>query len=321
MSNYVWVLKKIYEYIPRRSQLKFVLLFVFISLFLWTFTKLSNEQTAKVTFPVKFTETPDLIIIEDSAETKISLTLTSSGLDLFLYSFKKYIKLNLSSASFNKGTGVIDLYKQKFQVQKQLYEGTIINDIDPLLIEFDYSTLGRKKVEVVPDINLSFLSGYDKFNDLKIKPDSIFISGPLSIIDTLKKIPTVSIKYENINKDVNDYVKLFQINPLLKYQTEFVNIDFSVKKFTEKSLIVPINIINLPDSLSIRLFPQVVEVSFSIPLEKAELINSNNFSFTCDYLSSDFGKKDILIIDLVDKPKTANRVKWEPKYVNYLIRE
>jgi len=321
MSNHNLILKKIYSYFPFKSQFKFIFLFISISISLWIFTKLSDKQTAKISFPIKFVKIPDLIIVEDGMKSNVNLTVTSSGFDLLLNSFKKSIELNLSLASFNDGKGLIDLFKQKFQIEKQFFEGTIINDINPLSLEFVYSKLGRKKVEVFTNDELTFLSGYNKFDEWNIKPDSILVSGPISIIDTLNKIPTILIKYENINSDINDFVELSRIHPLLEYNPEFVDINLTVKKYTEKTLTSPINIINLPDSLSIRLFPQILEVSFIVPIENAESINSNDFYFSCNYLDSDLGKKDILIINLDKKPETATRVKWEPKYVNYLIRK
>ena len=81
-------------------------------------------------------------------KSNVDITVTSSGFDLLLNSFIKPIELNLSLASFNDGKGSIDLFKQKFQIEKQFFEGTIINEIDPLSLEFVYSKLGRKKVEV-----------------------------------------------------------------------------------------------------------------------------------------------------------------------------
>ena len=181
--------------------------------------------------------------------------------------------------------------------------------------------LGRKKVKVSTNDELIFLSGYNKFQDWDIKPDSILVSGPISIIDTLHKVPTILIKYDNINSDINDFVELSKIHSLLEYNAEFVEINLMVKKYTEKTLTSPINMINLPDSLSIKLFPQILEVSFTVPIESAESISSNDFSFSCNYLDSDLGKKDILIINLDKKPEIVTRVKWEPTYVNYLIRE
>ena len=321
MSNHNLMLKKIFNNFPQKSQFKFIFLFISISFSLWIFTKLSDKQTAKISFPVEFINTPDLIIVEEETENNVNLTLTSSGFDLILYSFKNAIQLNLSLATYNSGNGLIDLSKQNFQIQKQLFEGTIINEIYPPVLNFDYSKLSRKKVRVSANDDLKFMSGYNKFSDWDIEPDSILVSGPISIIDTLKHIPTNVINYYNVNSDINEFVELSKIHPLLEYNRKFVDINLSVKKYTEKTLSSPINIINLPDSLSIRLFPQILEVSFIIPIESAESVNSNDFYFFCDYLDSDFGNKDILIIKLLEKPEMTARVKWEPKYVNYLIRK
>ena len=321
MSNLYPIFKTIRSYFPQKSQFKFILLFILISFSLWTFTKLSNVQTSKISFPVELTNIPDLMIIDQAFDKNINLTMTSSGFDLLIYSIKNSMQLNLSLANYNNGIGSIKLSDQKFQIQKQLFEGTIINEIDPPILNFDYSNLIRKKVKVSANANLTYMSGYNKFGSWEIKPDSIFVSGPFSIVDSLKTISTLLINYDNINFDLNEDLELLSIHPQVEYDTKFVNINLSVKKYTEKTLSSPINIINLPDSLSIRLFPQNIDISFTIPLENAESISSNDFSFYCDFIESDLGNKDKLIIKLSKKPETVTRLKWEPKYVKYLIRE
>ena len=321
MSNLYPILKKIRSYLPQKSQFKFIILFILISFSLWIFTKLSDEQTSKISFPVELINIPDLMIIDQAPDKNINLTVTSSGFDLLIYSIKNSIQLNLSLANYNNGIGSIKLSDQKFQIQKQLFEGTIINEIDPPILNFDYSNLRRKKVKVSANANLTYMSGYNKFGSWEIKPDSIFVSGPFSIVDSLKTISTLLINYDNINFDLNEDLELLSIHPQVEYDTKFVNINLSVKKYTEKTLSSPINIINLPDSLSIRLFPQNIDISFTIPLENAESISPNDFSFYSDFIESDLGNKDKLIIKLSKKPETVSRLKWEPKYVKYLIRE
>lgn len=322
MSIFVEFLKNLYNAFPRRNQLKFFFLFVFISSFFWTFTKLSSIHTSHIVFSTEFIKSPDLISPQALEDKKIRLNLTSTGLQLFLYSFfKTPIKIDLEDAYFKENRGSVDLYKQKFQIENQLYEGTIINNIDPIKIEFHYSMLGKKKIKIIPDVDVSFRLGYDKFEDWKVEPDSVFVSGPTSIIDSLNRISTVFSRYENIDQDINTYIQLVRIHSSLNLEPQIVKVNLPVRKFTEKIFSTPINITNLPDTLSIKLFPQVVNVSFSVPLEKAESINLNDFSFSCNYLDSNFGKKPILTINLDNKPDEARKIKWNPKYINYLIRE
>ena len=94
-----------------------------------------------------------------------------------------------------------------------------------------------------------------------------------------------------------------------------------VKRFTEKSLEVLINIKNLPDSLAIKLFPQSLEVTFLILIDKAEGITASDFNFICDFNKVQKTKKNTLDVLLDIKPKGVSNVRWKPKKVDYLIRK
>ena len=84
MPNLYSILKTIRSYFPQKSQFKFILLFILISFSLWIFTKLSDEQTSKISFPVELINIPDLVIIDQAVDKNINLTLTSSGFDLLI---------------------------------------------------------------------------------------------------------------------------------------------------------------------------------------------------------------------------------------------
>ena len=135
------------------------------------------------------------------------------------------------------------------------------------------------------------MPGYDINEDWNIEPDSLWVSGPAKLLDTLNGLNTLPIKLIDVNTDIKKEIGFVKTNALLKFEEKNTSIvTASVRKFTEKTVSSFINIKSLPDSLSIKLFPQSVAVTFSVLLDKAERIDSKDFAFSCDFDTSDGGE-------------------------------
>ena len=231
------------------------------------------------------------------------------------------MELSFENASHASGTALINLFDQRFQIEKQLFDNITVNQVIPNVLKFKYDNLKRKKVAVRPIINITFMRGYDINDGWKVEPDSLWVSGPGKLIDTIEELNTLPIKLIDVNTDIKKEIGFVKTNALLKLEVNITSISASVRKFTEKTVSSFINMKNLPDSLAIKLFPQSVAVTFSVLLDQAARIDSEDFAFSCDFATSDGGNKRSLIINLEKQPKNVSKVRWKPSQVDYLIRQ
>ena len=86
-------------------------------------------------------------------------------------------------------------------------------------------------------------------------------------MDPPKISGSISLKENEIDDDIEETLKLLPINQI-QYETHEVLVKTKVKRFTEKSVEAFINIKNLPDSLAIKLFPQSINITFLVLIEK-----------------------------------------------------
>jgi hypothetical protein len=107
----------------------------------------------------------------------------------------------------------------------------------------------------------------------------------------------------------------------IKFETSDVLIQAKVNRFTEKSLDAFIHIKNLPDSLAIKLFPQTLQLTFSVLVDKAEGIKPSDFNFYCDFRKIQLTEQNTLDIFLENEPEGVRNIRWQPKKVDYLIRK
>ena len=133
------------EKLPSKGRLRFFLIFVFISFFFWISTKLSNTYTIEQSFSINWNDVPEGIIILDK-EYKLNTSIKASGIEVMIYRlFLNELNVSLKEAKFSSTKGVVNTERQYFFVEQQLFNNTILNQISPVSLEFEYSNLEKKK--------------------------------------------------------------------------------------------------------------------------------------------------------------------------------
>ena len=164
-------------------------------------------------------------------------------------------------------------------------------------------------------------AGFGISEPLQLIPDSIDVIGASNILDTLKKVYLNTEQKSKIKKSFTDQFKL--INPLsnqLEFSESTVTIKAIIDRFSETSLKVPIRLLNVPDSIALKLFPADVEVIFSASLSKIKTIDANDFVISSDF--NNLKKEDLKMnLQLIQAPDLLQNIRWNPKEVEYLIRK
>jgi hypothetical protein len=306
---------------PGKKRLRFFSFFFALSLLFWIITKLSNTYSSSVEFKINFVDIPPLVVLEQDVVSKMKVDITASGFQLLVYHFfKDDINVYIENADYGGNLAEIDLMDQKFSLQKQLYQNAILNRVSPPQLNFSFGKLKRLKIPVIPPDEINFKPGYDQAGEWVIEPDSVWVYGTSKKVNALNGLSIQPLSQETVDNNIEEKVKLLPIDQI-RFETESVLIKTSVKRFTEKSIDAFINIKNLPDSLSIKLFPQSLKVTFLVLVDKAESISAADFKFSCDYGQAQSKDENSLEVFMEMKPEGVSKVRWKPKKVDYLIRK
>jgi hypothetical protein len=306
---------------PGKKRLRFFSFFFALSLLFWIITKLSNTYSSSVEFEINFVDIPPLVVLEQDVVSKMKVDITASGFQLLVYHFfKDDINVSIENADYGGNLAEIDLMDQKFSLQKQLYQNAILNRVSPPQLNFSFGKLKRLKIPVIPPDEINFKPGYDQAGEWVIEPDSVWVYGTSKKVNALNGLSIQPLSQETVDNNIEEKVKLLPIDQI-RFETESVLIKTSVKRFTEKSIDAFINIKNLPDSLSIKLFPQSLKVTFLVLVDKAESVSAADFKFSCDYGQAQSKDENSLEVFMEMKPEGVSKVRWKPKKVDYLIRK
>ena len=313
-------LESFLEVLPSKGRFRFFLFFLLLSFTFWTSTKLSNTYTVEESFSIIWTNIPNGII-PSSENQQMNVSISASGIEILIYRLiNKSINISLSQADFSREKGLVDLQGQEFFIQKQFFENTKLNILNPLFLEFKFSRLEEKVFTVVPQIEINLRAGYLIDSSLKVTPDSILVRGPKSILDTLNSIQSESIIADDLYENFRKKVSLRSI-PEIQLSESKVTVEVAVSRYTEKEFLLNIEVINLPLGTRVKLFPPKAKVRVTLPLSVLRTIKASDFNLVVDYnnIFKDAEKKLDLI--MIRRPSSVKKVILEPKKVNYLIRK
>ncbi len=173
--------------------------FLVLSVIFWFMNALSKNYTTTIDYPVRYRNFPEDKIMIGNLPEHLSLEVNAHGYTLLRYRLSsRYIPLvfNVRSFTMNRmssadsGVYYIETRFARNYIAKQLSSEFNIMDIKPDTLVFRFATLVARRVRVVPKISFRLDKQLILKEDPYLIPDSVKVSGPDYLIDTLTTIYT-----------------------------------------------------------------------------------------------------------------------------------
>ncbi len=304
------------------------LVFLLLSTGLWFLNALRKDFVTTIEYPVKYSDFPDDFILLGDPQTQVQIKIRSLGYNLLPYHFGKIISpeiLNVSGFkrihNGNKEGAYVLTRDLKNIFTKKLTNGIDLLEIypDTLLVLFEKKE--RKKIPVRFNSELKFKPQYYQSGEIVIKPDSIEISGPSTLIDTISYIYTEKKVFEDLSDSLIRNISVVKHDKLICNPGRVV-VNIPVEPFTQKEIKIPLNPINVPDSLKLKCFPSEINVSFNVAVSKFNSVSASDFKAEVDYNSSaSTVLPDRLKVKLIAIPEGVKKIDYSPLFVECLFEK
>jgi len=315
------MLKKIRSIYKTRKFNVFIF-FVLLALVYSMLSKLTANYTKTIAFAVKPIDIPSDQVVLDQSVDSIVVVLSGYGYNLAKY----YLDEPIIEISLND----LKRVKSKYQWSKQKNYSDLqskFNDPITLIstsidqIDFIIEQYESKKVPLKLNLELDYKSGFDSFQPYTLSKDSIAITGPNSLIDSINVIETEKLVLNQIDSDINSSIRISPSkNKNVIYSEESVGFQLKVEKFTEESIKVPVTIVNIKDDMKINYFPKIVTVLYRVSIREYKSVNPMDFRVECD-LNTINSENSILISTITKKPINVNKYRIENNQIQYVIIE
>lgn len=303
--------------------------FLLLSFVFWYLNSLEKDVDYAIKYPVKYENLPEGKVLAEDFPSRLELYLKGPGysvLKIKLSGNHAPVMLDVSTINYRRvpGSRTLSYYIITSglipELKNQLRAECEITSIKPDTLFFSFDKIITKQVMVVPDIDVMTERQYLVKGSIIVKPDTISISGPKRILDTVSTIKTRYKKLKGVNETITRSFAL-ATSKEYKISDKKVVLTIPVEQFTEAEIQVPVIILNSPDSINIKIFPDAVTVKCLVAISDYKKIEEIPFEVVLDLSKVDLNSSEKIPVGFRNIPPFVSSVRVTPSKVDFLIEK
>lgn len=300
-----------------------------ISFAAWLSIKLSKESTRIIPIELQVSNIPENIIFTHFSDSVFALSLQTTGIRFLSQFSTRGNRLETDFNSLQKIRGE-ELYfytasqaELRFSLLNELPRSNV--NAHPDTIFFTATEAFRKRVPVIPQLNLDFRPGFKIYKFPTIVPDSIYVTGPVYLQESVNFIYTEPLKATAVDKTIAMDVNL--VNPLpsslIRMSHTQATINVPIEEYTEATVQLPLTI-TCPEleqqfpSSRILLFPETVEVYYLVAFRDIRTITPEMFEIQVSCPDTLAQAQARLPIEVTEHPGLVEIIRTRPSEVEYV---
>jgi YbbR domain-containing protein len=293
---------------------------LFLAIAGWLFLALSNKYVYMAKTVLVYTSAPQKKAFHPLQSDTVDLLVEGTGWQLLFARLRvSPPSISISLEKLNNRNYIL-FSEQLYSVNNQLETSQKIISVRPDTLYFDFSKRTVKKVPVRLVSNLSFLKQFGISDEIELNPGYVTVSGPQEELGKITEWKTDTLKLQDIQRPVVTRVHMKQnVFKNVNIFPSSVEVKLPVDEFTEKTLEVPLKIVNNTDYYNVRLYPKKVKVTFMVALSSYQQVNEELVEASVDISEWKFQKHEQLTVKLTRFPDYCKLVKVAPEKVDFII--
>jgi hypothetical protein len=303
--------------------------FLLLSFIFWYLNKLGKEIEAEIRYPVRFINFPKERVLAEELPSKLNLYLKGPGysiLKLKLSGNRAPAILDISTINYRRipGSKKLSYYVSSSnliaELKNELRSECQIISVRPDTLFFSFDRIATKSVPVESGIEVNTARQYFIKGKITIEPDSVKISGPSRVLDTIRFIRTKYKKLTGIDETLKKNVSL-DIPGNVISSVKKVTLTIPAEQYTEAEITVPVKILNQPDSLDIKIFPDIVKVRGLVAVNDYMKFEEIPFEVILDLDKIRLNTSERIPLEIRNVPLFVTSLRIIPSDVDYLIEK
>jgi hypothetical protein len=291
--------------------------FVIIAFFFWTGTILTRQHINAKTIWLELNPPESMVLLDDNL-IEGKLKLSGIGFNLLTvpsFSKRKPLKIYLEddeeAISKDKVGMLLNLYIKNPNI--------IIEEILFPPLKVHMAPRSSKKVPVHLNAEIDYEKYFGPKEVVRIVPDSIVISGPDSLIESIARWETELVKFNKLRTSVNAVIELVALPEFFVGSTKDVKLEIPVENYTEKRISVPV-IVQGNDNEQFISSPAEIEVSFLVGLSRHDLIEAEDFTAAI-FITTESQRIEKNPVIILNKPDDISIQFIKPAFVDVLPKK
>lgn len=304
--------------------------FLFLSFTFWFLNSLGKVIETDIRYPVRYANIPrERVLVEDLPARRLTLFLKGPGysiLKLKMSGNRTPVILDISDINYRRvpGSSTLSYYIITSglipKLTSQLRAECQITSIKPDSLFFTFDRIISKTLPVVPDLEVVTEKQHFIKGKISVVPDSVIVTGPQLIVDTISAVRTKKKRLSGINETLKRNFTLAE-DAGYSISEKKVSVTIPVEQFTEAGISVPVRILNLPDSIDIKIFPDAVNVTCLVAVSDYKKISDMPFEAILDIAKADLTSSEKLPVEIIKVPPFVTSLRFTPAKVDFLIEK
>ncbi|WP_158826457.1 YbbR-like domain-containing protein [Mucilaginibacter lacusdianchii] len=294
------------------------LLLAFIS---WVFITLSGKYIYSTKQAIVFKNAPQKRAFRALQPDTVEISLQGTGWQMLFSKMNnstRPVSVDLHTLEHND---YIALNTQLERINRMKDMNHKIIAFNPDTLYFDFTNRMIKKIPVEPLLDIKYKSQYIATGKITVTPAYITLNGPANIIRNVNIWKTDSLSLTDVHNTIDRQLKLQPVKEgNLSVYPKTVQLHIPVEEYTEKTLSVPVKLVNNPHYDAIKIFPQRIQVTFTVPLSRYAEIDEDFFEATADFSLWKEGYS-ILPVKITHMPVYCKVVSISPQNVDFLVKK
>lgn len=275
--------RSVFSKILNRQFLKF-LFFVALSTCFWLFQNLSSSYEMEFEVPVRLVNVPEKAVITTPPQSSLRVVLKDHGSTLLQYRyFTDFSPVTIDFSQYEGRGGHVSILTRELikQLTRQLSSSTHLASYRPDTIEYYFNYGAHKRLPVRFRGRVA-TDGRMRVSGVSVIPDSVNVYALESVLDTMTAAYTTAFEIAALRRDTDLMVPIHGVRGA-KFVPSQVKTKVYVDMITEKTVQVPVEMVNFPATKVLRTFPPKVNVTFQIGASKYNSVNAGNFVIVVSY--------------------------------------
>jgi YbbR domain-containing protein len=293
-----------------------------LAVVVWVIVTLSNTYDFTVKQVVSFKNAPQKRAFHSLQSDTVSITEKGTGWQMLFAKMKpenRAVKVDLQT--LDKEDYVV-LTNQLNAINEDKDINNRIVSFSPDTLYFDFSNFSTKRVPVQLSASLKYQRQYAQSDNVTIKPAYVTVSGPSSSIEKITVWKTDSLSLKDLDETVNSRLNLEASKEgNISIYPKSVEVTIPVNEFTEKTIEVPVKLVNNYSYYNVKVFPQKVKVTFTTSLNKYANMDEELFEAEANLDMWTKHNYSVLPVMVTKLPQFCKVVKIEPQNIDFIIKK
>lgn len=290
---------------------------VTFAVILWGSISLSDVYYTNVDVKLSLTNFPQGYTTGSPLPEEIKLRVKGQGWRLVSINVGPETEFKVSVGG-DSGRHNINLYDY-LESNRWLFSDIDIINIYPDSVKIVVERIITKRLPVTSGLNLDFKPGYGLASEIILKPDSILVRGPFSILKTITEIKTTDKSLSRLDSKTETDVNLSRITGF-NYSANLIEVTLDIQRIVDQQFDnIAVDVIDIPSNKEVVLLPNKINFNVRGGIEILGKLKPDQFRAYVRYQSL---VQDTTgsVTPVLEMPKNVILQYLKPDRLRYIIR-